>query len=1261
MALRFFILLLSLAGIFLPAYGFVPPDAVTTDKWFRQYADAAIVQISGSEKIRFEKDATSAAEESYHYFVLNEKGRRELQTFEFRYNRFYSAVEIKSVSVRRRGADGKWQTLPVDTAKCVTDKSDTSSLRSNIVDPADRKLVVVMPDVQTGDIVSVAVSRREIRPRMKGIWCGIFLLQNDFPIVSHDLEISAPAELPLKKNLIRNALPGTVRILPETRSGDRMIYRFEAENVPRLIPEPDMPPAYLSCQRLCVSTAENWQEISRWYWEVCRSHINAVSPEMRAKVKELTATSDGDDEKARAIFDFVSKEIRYMGLTAESVAPGYEPHDAAMTFAKRYGVCRDKAALLAAMLEIAGLKSRPVLFMAGSVKDSEVPDNYFNHAVAAWLKPDGRCVLMDPTDESSVSYLPAYGAECSYLVAQENGAELAATPLPDAGKSLCKVETSAEVSDTGDLRGSSTVSFTGDYDNIYRDYLSRTTPAERESFFRRALSAALPGAELDDFTVRPVNIRNTAEPLKISFTFSLKDHLPDHPGKALLNMPEIAGSVSLYRNIAGDVSLGDRKYTLRNALPFTVAETITIKLPAGVRIPVLPKNKKRQQKDIAGFECTFSFDGGVLKRTAELAVRAVSVPPEKYPEYRQLLAEFSREAAFLPVISGYSFEDEKVDFRRLFPAAGEITRRDVTDISFVAADEMLITRRIRKDILNYSGVKSNSEITIPFYPDREKVSVSAVVIPPDGKPHILSDREINIIDAPSAADTPRYPGKKLLIANLPAVAPGAAVEIEITLRRKFDGLAGFSADFTNYGIGKKEFAVTVPENSRSRVSAIPTDVAVKETSAAGNRTSCFSHWSSKYRKHESNTISAWMSDENVTVSFGSYETYARKWLNALSVKSRTASLQLDAVFAALKIKTADPLAEKLAKIRDFVDSGIRFAGPSMQETAAGAVSEIDDILRDGYGNSVDRAVVIAALLDRAGIPYKFVAASDVGYSLETVRRLNRLPQNIFTALLVKISGENIYLNNRSDFKAPIGSVAHHGCIGLDLETAKLFAINAAYKFEDRIERKVSIRLTPAGDAAIVLTKVYYGNPAAVAGRKISTLTGSELRQLIEKKVSGYFPGAVIKGSPQVDFSSHPGKIRVEIEVPGFASDAGGLLALKLPPAETGAVFAGIVPGRKTPVGCDVSLTVSGSYEIYFPAGYFPVDRRRKQRQEQIGNFNFYSDIDYERDRVVVKSRITRLPEIITPGRVRQLQEISDYLKSPEYRLMLFAPLKKGEK
>ena len=34
----------------------------------------------------------------------------------------------------------------------------------------------------------------------------------------------------------------------------------------------------------------------------------------------------------RAMFDFVSKEIRYTGVTNENTAPGYEPHDVKDTF-----------------------------------------------------------------------------------------------------------------------------------------------------------------------------------------------------------------------------------------------------------------------------------------------------------------------------------------------------------------------------------------------------------------------------------------------------------------------------------------------------------------------------------------------------------------------------------------------------------------------------------------------------------------------------------------------------------------------------------------------------------------------------------------------------------------------------------------------------------------------------------------------------------------------------------------------------------------
>jgi hypothetical protein len=44
-----------------------------------------------------------------------------------------------------------------------------------------------------------------------------------------------------------------------------------------------------------------------------------------------------------------------MGLTPEKDRPGFEPHDVEITYGKKYGVCRDKAALLVSMLREAGL------------------------------------------------------------------------------------------------------------------------------------------------------------------------------------------------------------------------------------------------------------------------------------------------------------------------------------------------------------------------------------------------------------------------------------------------------------------------------------------------------------------------------------------------------------------------------------------------------------------------------------------------------------------------------------------------------------------------------------------------------------------------------------------------------------------------------------------------------------------------------------------------------------------------------------------
>ena len=50
---------------------------------------------------------------------------------------------------------------------------------------------------------------------------------------------------------------------------------------------------------------------------------------------------------------------------------------------RKYGVCRDKAALLVSLLRTAGLNSYPVLINVGTKMDPDVPDPFFNHAIVS--------------------------------------------------------------------------------------------------------------------------------------------------------------------------------------------------------------------------------------------------------------------------------------------------------------------------------------------------------------------------------------------------------------------------------------------------------------------------------------------------------------------------------------------------------------------------------------------------------------------------------------------------------------------------------------------------------------------------------------------------------------------------------------------------------------------------------------------------------------------------------------------------------------
>ena len=106
------------------------------------------------------------------------------------------------------------------------------------------------------------------------------------------------------------------------------------------------------------SALGSWQQVGAFYDQLARDRM-ATTPEMSQKVAELTAGKTDFYDRTEAIAEFVQKDIRYFVI--EKGIGGQQPHPAGDIFRNRYGDCKDKATLLAAMLASAGVHSTLVL------------------------------------------------------------------------------------------------------------------------------------------------------------------------------------------------------------------------------------------------------------------------------------------------------------------------------------------------------------------------------------------------------------------------------------------------------------------------------------------------------------------------------------------------------------------------------------------------------------------------------------------------------------------------------------------------------------------------------------------------------------------------------------------------------------------------------------------------------------------------------------------------------------------------------------
>ncbi len=1195
--------------------------AVTAEK----FPDADSVLIDDVQKVVYQADGRAVETDDFYQKVLTETGRRELRELSFRYNATYGKFTPPAVEVIR--PDGT--VVPVDVAVNGREAVESSQMGANIYDPANKIYTVTVPELAVGDVLHV-VSREElIKPRVPQSWSSIFVLQSDIPILRYEVVIDAPEELPLAARIIKDPVAGSVKF-SETHPDGRIVYRWVASDVPAVVPEPDMPPLWSCVQRLLVSTAKDWREVSRWYYKLCRPRLDAVTPELRAKTEELMKNAKSDDGKIMALFQFVSQQIRYMGLTAETEAPGYEPHDVSLTFQQRYGVCRDKAALLVSMLELAGFKAYPVLFMSGFPKDDEVPNPFFNHAVVAVETAPEQYLLMDPTFETTTELFPSALANMSYLVAKPEGDCLRRSAIVPAQANQMKISTAAAVAPDGTMSGVTDFAFAGINDQIYRDAFSRWPADYRRQFFASALKAAIPGAELKELMILPENIRDMSVPLTARIRFSAPEFLPENPAEFLLQLPEFGAKFGATGFVLRSTGLRERKFPLEIFSSCAVNEEFKLELPSLCRIVSLPEKSVWEEKGIAGYSRAFAISGNTLSGRSSFSVDTVELPPAAYRKVKELLRAIAAAERSLPVA--------RIDFAAAgdsaFPGADSLLIDRQVEIELESATSWkLVDRSIRK-ILTYAGVKNNSEIKVEYNPVWEEVAVEAVVTNAEGR-KTLSALEINRMDAPWNASAPRYCGGKILVANLPGVMPGAIIESAV--ERKFTDQPFFSLYHTFAGdapVVSQTLRVSAPRNLALQISPVPAGVEFSETESGGRKIYEWKLSSTPQLPAEPGSAPAWCDAPTVFISAGDYAVFGRTFNAALREKTKQQPLTAKlAERLAAKTEGAgrDPAGQErlITAIRDHVAREIRAAGPAANRLPWSLLSAADRTLESGYGDSADRAILLGALLEAAGFEYRFVAASTLGYAPATVREAGRYPVNLFTEILVWLPGRDCYLNDTGEY-AVLGAVNANGMLGLDLESGKLLRIRAPGKIERGITSTYSIDLDDSGSARVTLERIYTGNAYESAKRQFAEMLPAERRHYFESLASEIAESAEFAGEPETVFTGYPGKLTASFTIPDFAAESGGFMQFELPGFETyGAMVRTAGTERKRAYWRNRPAQLAQIYRIRLPEGYRVADARPARLElGRFGSAGYYEYRSVSKDTLLIDSGLVLPAELV---------------------------------
>lgn len=277
------------------------------------FSQEPVIYESVHSSMRYENDGTGTREIHARLRVQTAAGLERAGQLVFDYNAENEQIEIRKVVVKK--PDGS---VLVAGADAVQDLTSPVARLAPVYTDARQKHVTV-PGLAVGDTLEYEVILK-VRPLVPGEFWHSRGLISDAICLDEQIELNVPA----RRRLSIKSSAGLTPTIHE--EGGRRIYLWKTSNLshpestdffknPRFDPTallrgPQPPPA----REVMFSTLQSWADVGDWYASLERDR-RQVTPEIRAEAETITRGKATEAEKAQALYEWVSRNIRYVSLS----------------------------------------------------------------------------------------------------------------------------------------------------------------------------------------------------------------------------------------------------------------------------------------------------------------------------------------------------------------------------------------------------------------------------------------------------------------------------------------------------------------------------------------------------------------------------------------------------------------------------------------------------------------------------------------------------------------------------------------------------------------------------------------------------------------------------------------------------------------------------------------------------------------------------------------------------------------------------------